>query len=118
MKHIQTQKHKHRHTPCTQPLHTYVYLGPFFGSIMRTIILRGVYTIGFFFVVVVVVEFWDLAIRQRDLIEGGERNTPCVGQLSTKEPSCIASCQSSFDVQYTSPPHSHIFFSSELTPNL
>ena len=38
------------------------------------------------------VEFWDLAIWQSDLFEGGERNTQFVGQTSTEEPSCIASC--------------------------
>lgn len=47
---------------------------------------------------------WDSAIRQRDLFEmGGERNTQLVDQTSTEEPSCIASCQSSFGVQCEPP---------------
>lgn len=74
---------------------------------MRTINLRGLCKIGFF---VVVVEFWDLAIRQRDLFGGGERTTQFVSQMSTEEPSCIASCQSFFGVQYNPPHQSHIYF--------
>lgn len=96
----------HTHMVHTEPLYKCVlgsYYFIFFGSILRTIILRRLWTIGFFGVVFTV-ELWDLAIRRHDLFKGGERKEAIGRPNFYLKPSCIASRHVFFCCTVWNPP--------------